>query len=98
VTFYQVSTNGYVVDGLIQVSGTPSTIEEIPNFNPVASYQGATPDQIRNMLSENGLVRNTRVLDAIPNGLLTTEYTISNYASEDPSGTYRRLLNFYPNL
>ncbi|MCH4008581.1 hypothetical protein [Companilactobacillus sp.] len=97
VTFYQVSAHGWVVDGLITVSGTPESVELSPNFNPVNSYMGTTPDSIRQLISEYNSV-NTRVLNAIPDNLLTTEYTISNYAGKDPSGTYMRLKAYYPNL
>lgn len=97
ITYYQVSTNGYVVSGLVDVSGTPQKIENIPNFNPARNYQGEEPLQIRYLLVENNNI-NQNVLDAIPNELLTTEYAISNYAGEDPSGLYMRLKAFYPNL
>ncbi|WP_125707689.1 SLAP domain-containing protein [Companilactobacillus zhongbaensis] len=97
ITYYQVSTNGYVVSGLVDPSGTPQKVENIPNFNPARNYYGAEPLQIRYLLVENNNI-NQPVLDAIPNELLTTEYAISNYAGEDPSGLYLRLKSFYPNL
>lgn len=97
ITYYQVSTNGYVVSGLVDVSGTPQKVESISNFNPARSYHGAEPLQIRYLLVANNNINQT-VLDAIPNELLTTEYAISNYAGEDPSGLYMRLKAFYPDL
>lgn len=96
ITYYQVSTNGYVVDGLVQVSGTPNTTY-IANFNPIRAYQGTQPVQVRRQLAQNVNI-NQSVLNTIPNDLITTEYTISNYAGEDITGFYSRLKAFYPNL
>lgn len=95
--YYQVSGHGWVIDKMVNISGTPSNVEYIGDFHPMNGYLGATGESIRELLYEN-FGCNWNALEAISDVQLIEISNFSNYAGEDIGGFYRDVYAVNPNI
>lgn len=96
LVYYQVSTHGWMVGDLVNVSGNLGKVEQVYGFRPIGEYQGESADDMREALYEGGCDWNT--LESIPDDIINEQSTISNYSGGDIGNLIRRLNNINPNV
>ncbi|WP_125712952.1 hypothetical protein [Companilactobacillus kedongensis] len=97
LVYYQVSTHGWMVGDLVDVSGKLGNVEQVYGFRPIGDYDDTTVEDIRDDMY-NWFGCDWDALESIPDDKVREEFTISNYAGEDIGGTYRRLYSINPNI
>jgi len=95
--YYQVSSHGWVIDKLLNISGTPTNVEYINGFHPMNGYLGETGENIRDLLY-NDFDCNWDALESIPDTQLIEIYNVSNYLGADVGGLYRDVYAVNPNI